>query len=254
VGIVTFGTFEAWGAMDASDDGSVIVGNEGFATATAFRWTSATGLVPLSFLPFGPLTPASSANACSADGSVIVGRCISLPGMQACRWDGVLVAGLDDLAGGAFDSEALAVSADGAVVVGRATSDIGSEAFIWDAVKGLRSVATAAAESGITGLEGWTLRAATGVSADGRIVTGWGINPSGDTEAWVLRLPDPVLCYANCDASTAPPILNVADFTCFRNHFLAGDSYANCDGSSTAPLVNIADFACFLNRFAAGCP
>ena len=61
-------------------------------------------------------------------------------------------------------------------------------------------------------------------------------------------------CYANCDGSTTPPILNVLDFTCFLNRFGAGDSYANCDASTTSPVLNVNDFLCFLNRFAAGCP
>jgi hypothetical protein len=60
-------------------------------------------------------------------------------------------------------------------------------------------------------------------------------------------------CYANCDASTAAPVLNVNDFTCFLNRFAAGDAYANCDNSSAAPTLNVLDFACFLNKFAAGC-
>jgi spore coat protein A len=61
-------------------------------------------------------------------------------------------------------------------------------------------------------------------------------------------------CYANCDASTIPPILNVNDFTCFANSFAAGNPYANCDGSTAVPVLNVNDFTCFLNKFAAGCP
>jgi hypothetical protein len=61
-------------------------------------------------------------------------------------------------------------------------------------------------------------------------------------------------CYANCDASTATPVLNVADFTCFLQRFAAGESYANCDSSTTVPTLNVADFTCFLQQFAAGCP
>ena len=61
-------------------------------------------------------------------------------------------------------------------------------------------------------------------------------------------------CYANCDASSIAPILNVNDFTCFLNKFAAGDSYANCDASTNAPTLNVNDFTCFLNKFAAGCP
>ncbi len=60
-------------------------------------------------------------------------------------------------------------------------------------------------------------------------------------------------CYANCDGSTAPPVLNVNDFACFLNRFAAGDPYANCDGSTSPPVLNVLDFACFLNKFAAGC-
>jgi hypothetical protein len=63
-----------------------------------------------------------------------------------------------------------------------------------------------------------------------------------------------IVCYANCDNSTAPPVLNVLDFNCFLNRFSAGDSYANCDGSTAAPVLNVLDFNCFLNRFSAGCP
>src|SRR5262249_34638475 len=69
----------------------------------------------------------------------------------------------------------------------------------------------------------------------------------------VFQLEGEALCYASCDGSTSPPILNVQDFACFLNAFAAGQSYANCDNSTSAPLLNVADFSCFLNRFAAGC-
>jgi hypothetical protein len=61
-------------------------------------------------------------------------------------------------------------------------------------------------------------------------------------------------CYANCDNSTSPPILNVSDFLCFQARFAAGEPYANCDGSTTPPVLNIVDFICFMNAFASGCP
>jgi hypothetical protein len=61
-------------------------------------------------------------------------------------------------------------------------------------------------------------------------------------------------CYANCDGSTATPVLNVNDFVCFQQRFAAGDPYANCDGSTTAPVLNVNDFVCFQQQFAAGCP
>ena len=59
-------------------------------------------------------------------------------------------------------------------------------------------------------------------------------------------------CYANCDASTQPPVLNVGDFTCFLQKYTAGDAYANCDGSTQAPVLNVGDFTCFLQKYTAG--
>lgn len=61
-------------------------------------------------------------------------------------------------------------------------------------------------------------------------------------------------CYANCDSSTTPPALNVADFTCFLQKYASGDPYANCDASTQIPTLNVADFTCFLQQYATGCP
>jgi hypothetical protein len=68
---------------------------------------------------------------------------------------------------------------------------------------------------------------------------------------WSVISPD--ACYANCDGSTTPPILNANDFQCFLNKYAAGDSYANCDGSTSTPILTANDFQCFLNKYAAGC-
>lgn len=61
-------------------------------------------------------------------------------------------------------------------------------------------------------------------------------------------------CYANCDGSTSPPILNVNDFQCFLNAFASGNLYTNCDASTSSPVLNVNDFQCFLNAYAMGCP
>jgi hypothetical protein len=79
---------------------------------------------------------------------------------------------------------------------------------------------------------------------------------------WVGAVAEPP-CYANCDGSTTPPVLNVEDFVCFINQFAAGQAlppagqithYANCDNSTTQPVLNVEDFICFINAFAGGCP
>jgi hypothetical protein len=85
--------------------------------------------------------------------------------------------------------------------------------------------------------------------------------PSPGLAFWGCPQPQP--CYANCDQSTALPLLNVEDFTCFINEFASATGlthgqqvmhYANCDNSTTAPVLNVEDFTCFINRFAQGCP
>jgi hypothetical protein len=65
-----------------------------------------------------------------------------------------------------------------------------SEAFRWTEIDGMQSVQDLLAAEGID-LGGWTLRRATGVSADGTTIVGWGLNPDGKSEGWVATLPLP---------------------------------------------------------------
>ena len=60
-------------------------------------------------------------------------------------------------------------------------------------------------------------------------------------------------CYANCDGSTASPLLTANDFQCFIDQYAAGSSAANCDGSTGSPILTANDFQCFINAYAAGC-
>jgi hypothetical protein len=85
--------------------------------------------------------------------------------------------------------------------------------------------------------------------------TNWGGGGNGGAiVAEFTFTAGPAPCYANCDTSTSPPILNVQDFTCFLQRYAAGESYANCDNSTTEPTLNVQDFTCFLQQYAAGCP
>jgi hypothetical protein len=101
---------------------------------------------------------------------------------------------------------------------------------------------------------GYSETYANGIWSDGAFiyVVGFGLRTSANSyQALLWRNP---ICYANCDGSTAPPILNVNDFQCFLNKYAQGDTYANCDGSTSPPVLNVNDFQCFLNRYAASCP
>lgn len=72
-------------------------------------------------------------------------------------------------------------------------------------------------------------------------------------QIYVIAAPNPYPCYANCDASTAPPILNANDFQCYLSRYAAGDLWADCDHSTGHPALTANDFICFLNVFASGC-
>lgn len=62
-------------------------------------------------------------------------------------------------------------------------------------------------------------------------------------------------CYADCDTSTGPGVLDILDFLCFGNRFAANDPYAcDCDTSTGPGICDILDFLCFGNAFSAGCP
>ncbi len=241
---------QAWGI---SSDGAVAVGDsQSGATSTAVRWTPA-GVEDL-VSPAGAAI--TSAQAASADGGVIVGWGIlaGVSNNRAFRWTpagGMQFFGV--LPGGTF-SHARGVSGDGLVVVGTASGANAVRAsFIWTPALGLRNLREFLAEQGAN-LSGWTGIDAHGISADGRTIVGEGIGPGGHEQAWIATIPGWAACAANCDGSSQPPALNVADFTCFLQLFASGSDHANCDFSTAPPTLNVADFTCFLQKFAAGCP
>src|SRR5579872_28216 len=179
-------------ANAVSADGTLVVGSNsvsGFGSdSQAFRWTQSGGMVGLGFLPGDSY---SSANAVSADGTVIVGgsRVNSFPDNgQGFRWtqSGGMV-GLGILPGGTF-SEANAVDANGTVIVGRSnsTNAPNGEAFRWTTNAGIQSIQNLLTASGVS-LTGWALQNATGVSANGAVIVGYGTDPAGLTEAWIAR-------------------------------------------------------------------
>ncbi len=56
-------------------------------------------------------------------------------------------------------------------------------------------------------------------------------------------------CYADCDGNGT---LDIFDFLCFQNSFVAGEPYAcECDPD---PVCDIFDFLCFQDAFVGGCP
>lgn len=157
-------------------------------------------MVGLGSLPGGAFL--SQANAVSLDGGVVVGGSSSLASgpnsAEAFRLElpessgGFAMEGLGDLPGGIYASVARALSGDGEVVVGASDSFDGEEAFVWDEENGMRAVHDILREAGVLEVEGWRLLSATGVSADGTVVAGIGLDPTRNQEAWTARIAAPV--------------------------------------------------------------
>ncbi len=178
-------------AYGVSTDGSVVAGYGTSASGKeAFRWTSGSGMVGLGDLAGG--TFGSYANAVSADGAVVVGYGTSALGQEAFRWTAA-----GGLVGLGVKSNALAVSADGSIVVGTTSSDLNSyygEAFIWTESGGMQSLKDVLVGLGadLTAWDSttWKLTAATGISADGKTIVGYGLN-GASPEAWIATIPEP---------------------------------------------------------------
>lgn len=187
-GMVTIGDLGLIGnvAYGISSDGSTIVGSDYTGDYEAFRWTSGGGIVGLSDLAGGSFQ--STAYGASSDGSVIVGMGNSASGNEAFRWTSGGMIGLSDFSGGGFQSNALSVSGNGSRIVGWGESALGIEAFIWDATNGMRNLKQVLIDFGVSNLTDWRLYTAYGISANGRYVVGEGINPSGNSEAFLAAL------------------------------------------------------------------
>jgi probable HAF family extracellular repeat protein len=192
-GVMTGLGYETY-ARGVSADGSVVVGTGGLDEAVRWEGGVMTGLRAL------PHSTISHALGVSADGSVVVG----VSG-EAFRWtEATGMVGLGDFPGGFSSSAARGVSADGSIVVGSSYSSLGYEAFVWDQTYGMRSLREVLVNtySLSSQLVGWNLTAATAISADGRTIVGYGTNPSGYTEAWLVgglgpvgRVPEPATGY-----------------------------------------------------------
>lgn len=184
-----------------SADGNVIVGGEYVDTNGGIyyypsRWSASTGMVALTNST-GTLYQGES-EAASSDGSVVVGEIDVAPNQEgeAFLWTnagGTASMTTLGLLPGAVSSEATAVSADGSIVVGTSISSNGSQPFIWDAADGMRSLQSvlSADPTAATELAGWTLQGVTGISANGQTIVGFGINPQGQSEAWIANLTPP---------------------------------------------------------------
>lgn len=187
----------AWWANGVSDT-NTIVGNtlkKSGGGSQAYRWTEEDGIQNLGYLKGGNY---SLAHEITPDGKYIVGHSHAFEkgknSQLAFRWteaDGLVP--LVDITKYPTGTEmhGMDISDDGALIVG--TASITAGAFLWTEDLGVRRLLTYISKD--LGLKdevaGWRLDHARAISGDGSTIVGYGRNPDGDGEAWMLRIPEP---------------------------------------------------------------
>ena len=183
------GSNQTSNATAISTDASTIVGFGHPVLTGAVLW-SAVGEASVLGMPAGDTSAAAS--AVSRDGSVVVGDSLQASfHRRAFRWTrqtGMtpIVSSSDSLS----DVIASAVSGDGRVITGWGNTPNGETALLWDEPHGMRRLDDALKTDYQTTISGWTLSRATALSDDGRTVVGFGVNPAGYVEGWVLKFPN----------------------------------------------------------------
>lgn len=182
-----------------SVDGSVIVGymhNGSVSGEEAFHWEGGV-LTGLGDFPGGMF--ASIASNISPDGTVILGYATSESHTQACRWVNGVVEALGDLQG-EIVGLAIDSTADNQIIIGYSQFSSGpNKAFIWDPDHGIRQLQDVLTAEYNLNLNGWTLTEAHRITPDGSKIIGIGINPSGQTEGWIVDLG----CFDHVDLNYA---------------------------------------------------
>jgi len=257
-------------ANGVNDAGDVVVGYgyDQLLGQQACQWVVGPTLIGLGGIP-------SNALDISADGSVIVGVGNFGGTPEAFRITPFGSHSLGRLPSAGSGNTEFAVPkglcASGNVVVGEQLKPGLSEAFIWTISDGIRSLEDVLNNDHGIDTTGWTLMSADGVSGGGRLITGWGINPQGFTEAFAAFLP---LCRADTTTTNANPgdinhgvpdcTINGADLSYFVEQWLdealpisdvtttganPGDpGYGVPDGT-----VNGADISWFVEAWLDGC-
>jgi probable HAF family extracellular repeat protein len=186
-GMVSLGSLDGYAsrANDVSADGSVIVGWDDAADGSrrGARWVNGVE----SLLSTGGVF-LGGAEAVTADGSVLVGGNAGPQGNQAYRWTedkGSELLGKLPGGGGLAGATAFATTDNGKVVVG-ASGAAKRDAFVWTKATGMFKLQDYLVGLGVTGLDGWRLDTALAISADGTKIAGWGINPDGHVQSWLV--------------------------------------------------------------------
>lgn len=181
-----------------------------------FYWTENDGMTAAISLLNG--ASSCTATAFSGDGKVVVGNCTvsgNTDGAESCHFTGISERGDNSVGTCIFSSgerpviwrlgigfsemnarvgctrtRPVAVSADGTIIVGydndSVSASLPSEAIIWQQNGSLTSISEIITSLGVEGTD-WDLKKTTACTPDGSANVGSGINPDGESEAWIFR-------------------------------------------------------------------
>jgi uncharacterized membrane protein len=232
--------------LDISADGNVILGsnNRGPVDSRYFTWSAAEGTTYWPAIGWQSDPPQISDN-----GKVVVGSDVFPNSFGAWRWTketGAVQLGL--LPDGKRPLYAHGVSADGSIIVGE--GDVPRKSFIWDEVHGSRYLFDVLrSEYGLgEALTGWNevMFHVRGVSGDGRTITGMGINPNGNVEAWIAYV-GPATARVPGDYNYDGTV-NAADYAVWRNMIGQSEAGLAADGNDDG-VINTADYEVWRAHF-----
>ena len=214
-------------ANGISGDGSVVVGWDWGSPRHPVYWAGG------SMHQLGNGILSGEAWSASVNGSVISG----VYGNELFRWTQATgTVQLGKLPGSAGSDQAIGLdmSADGSTIVGINGSVLGTgfHALLWRADLGLVDLKNFLVTHGLSQVSGWTLQSATGISADGTIVTGYGFNPSNQVESWIATLPPASPLVTLCE----PGVGGVASCPCSNP---PAGSARGCDNSAATGGASI---------------
>jgi probable HAF family extracellular repeat protein len=244
-------------ATAANADGTVIVGSSRSTDSQeAFRWTAAEGMTGLGALPSGGWT--QRANAVTPDGRVIVGMG-AISSFEAFRWTATELQLLGTFAPTHPGSSASDVSADGNVIVGMGSgvdADGSGEAFVWFPRRGILDLRRYLLDHGVSAVQSWRLSEAMSVSADGRMLAGWGVDPQGRASAWIARIdiddaapPAPLIPAAPTNLIATAAATRVTLQWLDRAGNETGFKVERCAGSNCNQFVEIGQVAANVRSF-----
>lgn len=176
-------------ANGISRDGQVIIGwnDTDVGYRRAVKWVDGT----ISEFLDGKGSQVGEALGINRDGSVIVGTGAGADGKEAWRWTaatGVQPIGIIGT-GSFFDrAYAFSVSDDGNLIGGASGFGFQRDAVVWTPATGMIKLTDFLTARGIAVPTGWLLNSVTAVSGDGRVIGGWGLDPNGAINSFVIEL------------------------------------------------------------------